>query len=120
MDAAAGALDDAASALEEATSWVMTHGLSDPRDALAGATPYLRMFGAVTGGWTMARQASEADREIAQGIHDAEDEEYLRAKVTTARFFCEQHLPPVRGLLGAVTAGHQVLYEVSAGGLASS
>ena len=35
-------LTTAIDALEEATNWIMTNGLSDPSDALAGATPYLR------------------------------------------------------------------------------
>ena len=35
---------------------------ADPLDALAGATPYLRLFGLVTGGWVMARQALTATR----------------------------------------------------------
>jgi alkylation response protein AidB-like acyl-CoA dehydrogenase len=117
MAAAADALDDAVAALEEATNWVMAHGLEDPRDALAGATPYLAMFGRVTCGWTMARQALGATADLAT---DAVEEEHLEAKITTARYFCEQHLPKVRGLLGSVTGGHGVLYEVSAEGLAST
>src|SRR5690606_4335537 len=43
--------------LSDVTSWIMTSGLADPKEALAGATPYLRIFGIVTGGWLMARQA---------------------------------------------------------------
>lgn len=119
MGASADALEDAVAALEEATRWIMAHGLEDPRDALAGATPYLRMFGLVTGGWTMARQAVGAQADLGEAATDA-DGELLRAKLTTARFFCEQHLPEVRGLLGAVTAGQQVLYDVSTERLASS
>jgi alkylation response protein AidB-like acyl-CoA dehydrogenase len=119
MDASADALEDAVAALEEATGWVMAHGLEDPRDALAGATPYLRMFGVATGGWAMARQAICAGGELGAATSEA-DQEYLRAKLTTARYYCEQHLPQVRGLLGAVTAGQAVLYDVSTEGLASA
>ena len=95
----------------------MTNGLADPKDALAGATPFLQMFGLVTGGWTMARQAAAATAELAGG---SEDEAFLKAKVTTARFYCEQFLPQVRGLLAAVTAGQEILYEAGVDALASS
>ncbi len=50
----------AVESLAGVTKWIMTNGLADPREALAGATPYLRMFGIVTGGWLMARQALAA------------------------------------------------------------
>src|SRR3546814_8067050 len=53
-------LSEALGALRTATDWLMEHGLSDPLNALAGATPYLRLFSVVTGGWMMARQALAA------------------------------------------------------------
>jgi len=37
-------------ALRTATTWLLEHGLADPLNALAGATPYLRLFSVVTGG----------------------------------------------------------------------
>ncbi|HEY2814190.1 MAG TPA: acyl-CoA dehydrogenase, partial [Acidimicrobiales bacterium] len=89
-------------ALRDATTWMLEHGSSDPNDALAGATPYLRMFGIVAGGWVMARQAIAARR---LGVDE---------KLTTARFYLTELLPQAAGLLGAVTAGHDVLFELSA------
>ncbi len=106
----------AVDALSEATDWVIANGLTDPREALAGATPYLEMFGLVTGGWLSARLALAAKDELDAGSSDTT---YLSAKVTTARFFAEHHLPKVAGLIGAVTAGAGVLYDVDADGLAS-
>ncbi len=44
--------------LRSATEWLLAAG--DPDDALAGATPYLRMAGLVTGGWLLARAAIAA------------------------------------------------------------
>ena len=43
---------------------------ADPDAALAGATPYLRMFGIVAGGWLMARQALAARRHLVAGAAD--------------------------------------------------
>jgi 3-(methylthio)propanoyl-CoA dehydrogenase len=80
----------------------MTNGLANPADALAGATPYLRLCSLVTGGWLLARSACAASRIAATGQGDAE---FLAQKVVTARFYCDQILPQVHGLLPAVTAG---------------
>jgi hypothetical protein len=94
-------LADAVAALREATAWLL--GVSNPNDALAGATPYLRMFGITVGGWVLARQALAA---LSLGTEDP----YLAAKVATARFFAVEVLPSARGLLGAVTSGAAVLF----------
>jgi 3-(methylthio)propanoyl-CoA dehydrogenase len=95
-------LDAALSALRQATEWLMTHGLANPADALAGATPYLRLCSLVAGGWLLARSASAASRLMASGQGDAE---FLAQKVVSARFFCDQILPQVHGLVPSVTAG---------------
>ncbi len=79
-------------------------------DALAGATPYLRMFGHVTGGWLMAKSALAAQRMIEAGEGDPD---WLSAKITTARFYCEQLMPQADGLVGAVTAGADPLFEIT-------
>jgi hypothetical protein len=102
--------------LSEVTNWIMTNGLADPVEALAGATPYLRIFGIVTGGWLLARQALAAQSELNGG---AEDKAYLSAKITTARYYAEQHLPQAAGLVPMVQAGSKVLYDVDAETLAS-
>jgi 3-(methylthio)propanoyl-CoA dehydrogenase len=105
-------LNDAVGALVDTTSWLMEHGLADPRDALAGASPYLRMFSLVAAGWLMARQGLAACEALADGAA-AGDRPFLEAKVVTARFFAEQLLPAVHGLRGAVTAGHDDLFAIA-------
>ena len=109
-------LADARSAMEEATSWLMAHGLADPNDALAGATPYLKMFGQLAGGWLLARLALGARRRLDAGEGDAD---HLATKVVVARFYAEQLLPVVRAQLGAVTAGAGDLYAVPADGFSA-
>jgi alkylation response protein AidB-like acyl-CoA dehydrogenase len=106
----------AVDALEEATNWIMTNGLADPKQALAGATPYLAMFGNVTGGWLLAKLALAARDELEAG---SSDEAYLRAKITSARFYGDQFLPRAAGLMASVVAGDADLYAVDAAGLAS-
>jgi 3-(methylthio)propanoyl-CoA dehydrogenase len=93
--------------LKQATDWLLEHGLADPLDAMAGATPYLRLFGLVTGGWVMARQALAASRALADA--GGADAEHLGRKLRTARFYCEQLLPQAVGLVPAVTATNRDL-----------
>jgi hypothetical protein len=95
-------LDAGLSALRDATDWLMANGLTDPVAALAGATPYLRLCGVVTGGWLLARSAVAASRLLGEGLGDTQ---FLEQKIVTARFFCDQILPQVHGLVPAVTAG---------------
>ncbi|MGZ4709498.1 MAG: acyl-CoA dehydrogenase C-terminal domain-containing protein, partial [Acidimicrobiales bacterium] len=89
--------------------------MEDPRNALAGATPYLRMFSLVTGGWVMARQALAAKAIIDQGTGDTAQ---ARAKLVTARFFAEQLLPAVKGLQAPVTSGPGDLFAIDPAQLA--
>lgn len=96
-------LNDALGSLRSATEWLMANGPADPNNALAGATPFLRMFGIVTGGWMIVRGALAADelRSDPAGFTD----EFLAQKLVTARFYVTQLLPQAAGLLPAVTAG---------------
>jgi hypothetical protein len=111
------ALADARAALVEATEWLLAHGATEPTDALAGATPYLEMFGLTLGGWLHARAALAAagltERDSGQG-----DDGFHAAKVVSARFYGEQLLPKVRGLLPSVTAGAGDLYALTPAQLA--
>ncbi len=77
------------------TAWLLERVEDEPADVLAGATPYLRQFGTMLGGFHLARQAA-----VASVAPDA---------VASARFFCEQVLPQSRALLPAVTAGAEAL-----------
>ncbi|NLA35016.1 MAG: acyl-CoA dehydrogenase, partial [Actinobacteria bacterium] len=109
-------LRDGLAGLREVTNWIFENGLADPKQALAGATPYLTMFGIVTGGWFSAQLALGAAADLAAGI---DDEAYLKARITSSTFFIEQIVPRAAGLKASVTAGASVLYEVDAATLAS-
>jgi 3-(methylthio)propanoyl-CoA dehydrogenase len=96
--------------LKETTDWLMAKRLSDSDAALAGATPYLRMCGIVTGGWLLARSALAAQRRLDR---DTAGDELLEQKIITARFYCDQLLPQAAGLRAAVTAGSTDLAAAS-------
>jgi 3-(methylsulfanyl)propanoyl-CoA dehydrogenase len=103
-------LAEAHAALQATTDWLQASALSDPEATLAGATPYLRMCGIVTGGWLLARSALAAQRRLDR---DGAGTELLEQKVVTARFYCDQLLPQAAGLRAAVTAGPTDLVAAS-------
>ena len=103
-------LDDGLAALENATVWLVGNHGDSSVDAAAGATPYLRMFGIVAGGWLLARQAVAASERLAAGEGDPA---FLKAKIATARFFAEQIVPQGTALLGPVTRGGALLFALS-------
>jgi hypothetical protein len=107
------ALAGGVSALREATDWIMSRGRAEPNDALAGATPYLRLFGLVIGGWLLARSALAASRLLPSA--GGSEAVFLREKIATARFYAGQLLPQAAALLPAVTAGAGPLFEVDLG-----
>ncbi len=111
-------LIDAIEATSEATEWLLAHGAADPRDALAGATPYLRMVAVTTGGWLMARQAVAAERRLG-GDLDPNQRRFLESKVAVSRFYCEQLLGEVRGLVGSISAGIAGLGDTDLAGFGS-
>ena len=96
-------LAEGASALSGATEWLLAAG--DVRDVLAGSSPYLRMFGTVAGGYSLAKSAIAATRQLSAN-------EFLANKVGTARFYAEQILPLANSLMPAVTAGSAALASV--------
>src|SRR6266480_6351090 len=73
-------LRDALGSLERASKWLLERVASAPNDALAGATPYLRLFGATLGGCMLAGEA------LAAKSHGEGDPQRY---VAVARFFAE-------------------------------
>ncbi|MEZ5374407.1 MAG: acyl-CoA dehydrogenase [Microthrixaceae bacterium] len=101
-------LAEATDALDEATQWVFGHA-GEVRDVLAGATPYLRMWGLVVGGWVLGRSAIAATEWAASDG----PEEFCAQKVHTARWFADQHLTTVAGQLARATSGAGLRDEAS-------
>jgi acyl-CoA dehydrogenase len=83
-------LSEGVAALTEATDWLLATFPHNMKAAAAGAVPFLKLFGVVAGGWQMARAALIAKRRLDEG---AEDYDFYRAKIATARFYAEHVLP---------------------------
>ena len=87
-------LSETVIALSEATRFLMETLPSNPDAAMAGATPYLRLFGLASGGVYMARGALSAARD-GSGAH----------YVAIARFFAENLATAAPGLKETVVGG---------------
>jgi acyl-CoA dehydrogenase len=89
-------LGEALESLERATQWLVARQNGKDADAaLAGATPYLRLFGLATGGCYLARQALTALR-----LGDA-----APSRVALARFFAENFAVQAQALERTVVEG---------------
>ena len=75
-------LQDATEALERATNWLLGSQRNDLTAALAGATPYLRLFALAAGGALLAEEALAAVRQGGNGADAA-------GRIAIARFFAE-------------------------------
>jgi acyl-CoA dehydrogenase len=93
-----------------ATDSLLERGGEDPRGVLAASSPYLRMLGTTVCAGLLAKAA------LAAAGHE---DDFHRAKLVSARFFGEQILPLVSGLLPAVNAGADDLHALTASQLAS-
>ncbi len=114
LSALTAPLHEGLDVVERTTAWLDAH-----RDAMddvaAGATPYLRVLATVVAGVLLARGAAGAQQQLDDG---ADDDGFLTAKVTVARFFATQIVPTVGGHAAAVTAGAEDLRALTPAQLA--
>jgi alkylation response protein AidB-like acyl-CoA dehydrogenase len=74
----------------------------NPSGPFAGAVPFLRLMGIVAGGWQMARAALAAKKVLGEGRGE---ESFLRAKLSTARFYADHLLVQAPALRDTVVKG---------------
>jgi alkylation response protein AidB-like acyl-CoA dehydrogenase len=97
-------LSDAVESLARATDWLLAHMEKEPDAALAGATPYLRLFGLATGGCLLAKQALAAIRLNADPA----------ARLAITRFFAENCVVSSGALERTVVEGAPSLLDADA------
>ena len=103
-------LEKEVNTLSEITLWLGSKMLEGELvDASAGATPYLKMFGQVLGGYYMGKAAILANKKF----KDTGDEFY-KDKITLSKFYIEQLLPLASGYASSITAGKDDLYAMKA------
>ncbi len=86
----------------ECVDWIVANAGADPKAVHAGAVPFLELCGVVFGGWQMGRAALAAQARLAKGEGDAA---FLKAKITTARFFADHPLAHAGALRDVVVEG---------------
>jgi alkylation response protein AidB-like acyl-CoA dehydrogenase len=101
----AARLNDAIESVDRATAWLRDALEKNPQGALAGATPYLRLFGTAMGGCALAQEALAAIR-IGNGA-DSSD------RTALARFFAENVAVQAPGLERTVTEGGDSVADVA-------
>ena len=96
--ATAPRLREAVDSLERATQWLLGRAHNDVDAALAGATPYLRLFALASGGALLAEEALAAMRLSGNGTDAA-------SRIAIARYFAENLAVGAGGLEQTVVEG---------------
>jgi hypothetical protein len=104
-------LSDAVDSLDRATAWLLGKLDKSPEAALAGATPYLRLFAYAAGGCALAEDALAASR-LNGGMNGG-------GHVALARFFAENIAVQAGGLEVTVTEGANSVSHIALPGAAA-
>jgi len=111
LTALGAALSDGVEAAGKARQWLLDRAKEDRNVAGAASVNYLMLLGYVCGGWLMGQSALKAAARLESG---GGDESFLKAKVVTARFYCEHLLPRAGACLAAIEAGPDSMMALSA------
>jgi alkylation response protein AidB-like acyl-CoA dehydrogenase len=95
--------------LQQATMWLMQNAMAKPDNAGAAATDYMNLMGLCALGYMWARMAKAAQDKLAAG-----DDERMKAKLVTGRFFMERMLPETATHLGRIQSGAGSVMELPA------
>ncbi len=98
--------------LQEATMWLMQHGLQNPDDAGAAATDYLNLFALTALAWMWTQLAEAAQARIDAGDTDP----FYARKLVVGRYFLERILPEAGAHLAKLKAGSASLMALEAEG----
>ena len=104
------ALDAGLESLTAATAWILEQATKDMNAAAASSVPYLKCFGLVAGGAMMARSVLAAKQQMEYGQGD---DDFLKSKIHTARFYADHILPQTVSQAQAVMKGSDVILEAT-------
>ena len=94
-------LKAAREAFLQVVDFVAGQTTASPNAVFAGSVPYLMLAGKLMAGWQMGRALLAAEDRLAAG----EDEAFMRAKITTARYFADHILSTVPGMRDSIIDG---------------
>jgi 3-(methylthio)propanoyl-CoA dehydrogenase len=87
--------------LLDVVDFVVSHTKANPNAAFAGSVPYLMLAGNVVAGWQLARSLLAAQQELDKDV----DADFMRAKITTARFYADHLLTKAPGMRDSIVEG---------------
>jgi alkylation response protein AidB-like acyl-CoA dehydrogenase len=105
------ALMQSLEAARTARQWLLERAREDRDVAGAASVNFLMLLGYVCGGWLMGQSALKASARLASGSGDTA---FLKAKLVTARFYCEHLLPRAGACLAAIEAGPESMMALTA------
>ena len=82
---------------------------ASPNAVFAGSVPYLMLAGNLMAGWQLGRALLVAEQRLAAG----EDLAFMRAKVTTARFYADHILSRAPGIRDSIVDGAAGVTEMA-------
>ena len=94
--------------LQQATGFIAQKGLTNPNEAGAASSPYLRMFALVAIGFMWLKMAKAAKAKLAEG---SDRTEFYGSKLKTARFFMTKILPETETHFRTIMAGAKPLMD---------
>ena len=97
--------------LQAAAMFFMQQGMKNPNDALSGSYDFMHLFGHVCVGLMWARMAKAAMERLEAGDGD---EEFLRTKIATGRYYMARQLPMTGTHLARITTGAEPVMALDA------
>ena len=104
------ALAQSIEAARTARQWLLGRAREDRDVAGAASVNFLMLLGYVCGGWLMGQSALKASARLASGSGDTA---FLKAKLVTARFYCEHLLPRAGACLATIEAGPESMMALT-------
>jgi alkylation response protein AidB-like acyl-CoA dehydrogenase len=99
--AVAKRLKNARLAFIDVVNFVAGNTKASPNAVFAGSVPYLMLAGNLMAGWQLARALLVAQEQLAKGV----DAAFMKAKITTARFYADHLLTKAPGLRDSIVEG---------------
>ncbi len=85
----------------DVVAFVVDQGKLNPNAVFAGSVPYLMLAGSLMAGWQMGRALLAAQARLDAG----DDADFMRAKISTARFYGDHLLSKLPGLRDSIVDG---------------
>ncbi len=102
-------LNEGIEALSASVNWMVETYPHNVKAASAGAVPLLKLFGTVAGGWLMAKAALISRARLDD---NAENFDFYRSKLGTARFYAEHILPLAQAYKAQIMSGADSVLEL--------